>query len=285
MIGLLICSLILAEPVKMHGSPKQVAPVTHMVSSNNFPKRYQAKTVMNPPKGFSEKVIALTFDDGPSPFTTPKILDSLKRRNMKATFFLVGQMVQHREKIVQRIVAEGHDLANHTNSHSMWPNAAKAAMELDLPAKRIKDAVGFTPQLFRPPYGNLKATTTALARKRMMPIIYWTGTGGDTATHSPQRVANAAIAGIRPGAIILLHDIQPHTMRAVPAILDAAKKKGFTLVTVSELLRKYEEYEIAHPKPVTPPKPEKSAKPIKGKVAETKKAIAKSKPVATATKA
>jgi peptidoglycan/xylan/chitin deacetylase (PgdA/CDA1 family) len=282
MIALFLVSLTMAGPMRVQGAPKVAPTTTEVVRSNDFPKRYAGKTIMNPPKGFSEKVLALTFDDGPSPFTTPKILDSLKKRKLRATFFLVGQMIQRREKIVQRIIAEGHDVGNHTNSHPMWPNPAKAEQELDLPAKRIKDAIGFTPHVFRPPYGNLKASTTALARKRMMPIIYWTGTGSDTATHDPARVAKSAIASIRPGAIILMHDIQPHTMRAVPTILDAMVKKGYELVTVTELLKKYEAYEIAHPKPIKPLTP---AKPAKGKVVASKPPIARAKQSATAGKA
>lgn len=227
-------------------------------TSNGFTKKYNGKTLINAPK-MTEKVIALTFDDGPSPFTTPPILDSLKKADAKATFFVVGQMCRGREKILLRIANEGHAVANHSWSHPMNPSAASARGEIEQTNAIIKKTLGFTPRLYRPPYGNLKARSTGVAKTQGMPIVIWTGSGGDTSTKSPDRVYQASVAAIKPGAIILLHDLWPHTMKAVPRILATAKKMGYTFITVPEMLDRWEKAEANAP---ATPSVKATAKPV-----------------------
>jgi peptidoglycan/xylan/chitin deacetylase (PgdA/CDA1 family) len=219
------------------------APVGSVPSSNvkfvkpPVPARYLGKVVLNKPKGIKEKVIALTFDDGPSPWTTVPILDSLKKNNAKATFFVVGVMVPKREEILRRMLREGHTIGNHTNTHPMRPSAGVGKPEIEIADAKIKKAIGYTPNIFRPPYGLWRNSTAVYSRRMGVPSIQWTGTSADTARHaSVQSVINNTMHYVAPGGIILLHDVKPHTAKAVPAILARLKKMGYRCVTVHEML-------------------------------------------------
>ncbi len=205
-------------------------------SAMTIPAEYVGRTILNKP-AVEEKVVALTFDDGPSPFTTPKVLDALEKHQAKATFFIVGQMVRHREKILERIVADGNAIGNHTHRHAYHPDEATAKDELRFCNQAIYRVVGFYPTLFRPPGGVQDSWTARLAKSEGMASIIWTGSSADTATTSPEVVYKNVIAAARPGAIILMHDVKEHTAAAVPAILDKLQKEGYRCVTVPEMLR------------------------------------------------
>lgn len=202
----------------------------------DFPAEYIGKTVLNKPHGMTEKVVALTFDDGPSPYTTPFVLDSLRKHKAKATFFVVGYMVRHREGILRRIVNEGHVIGNHSLSHKANPPKSVASWEISKTNALIKEVIGRSPNLYRPPYGIRTAQTTLYAKGKGMPIVLWTGSSADTATKDSAKVYRNVMAAVQPGAVILLHDIQPHTAEAVPKILASLAKKGYRCVTVPEML-------------------------------------------------
>lgn len=201
-----------------------------------IPVAYVGKTVLNNPK-VSEKVVALTFDDGPSPYTTPSVLNALKKYKAKATFFVVGQMVSHRESLLRRMVQDGHVVGSHTFSHPYHPAEEKAKYELKLTNQLIHKAIGVYPTLFRPPGGIMDSWTARLAKSEGLASVIWTGSSADTATTDPNRVYNNVVWAAHPGAIILMHDVKPHTAAAVPKILATLSKKGYKFVTVPEMLR------------------------------------------------
>jgi len=206
------------------------------------PARYAGKTVNGPPRGFDRRSIALTFDDGPDPRTTPQVLDELKKRNMKATFFVLGWRVEKYPALVKRMLDEGHVVANHTYMHPARPPHDRALQEIDRTSQLIKKACGKYPTIFRPPYGIRESWTAQVAKGRGMPSVLWNVSSADTATKDTAKIYKNCTAGIRPGAIILLHDIQPHSVSALPRVLDELDRQKWNCVGLVRLLREYDEF-------------------------------------------
>ena len=185
------------------------------------------------------KVIALTFDDGPSEKLTPKLLDILKERKIHATFFVVGQNAAEYPDILKRAVAEGHEIGNHSWSHPQLTRLSTAGVDSQISKTNaaIKAAIGHDPVLMRPPYG---ATTPALNRHYAqtygMKVILWSVDPLDWKYRNSARVEREILAQTGPGGIILSHDIHATTVAAMPDTIDALLAKGYKFVTVSELL-------------------------------------------------
>lgn len=183
--------------------------------------------------------IAITFDDGPHPTLTPKLLDMLKERNIKATFYVLGQNVQQYPDIMKRMVAEGHEVGNHSWNHPALTKlgAAGVKSQMDRTTEAIIKACGQRPATMRPPYGATNASLNKrLTEEFNMPVILWTVDPLDWKYRNADRVSNQIIENTRSGAIVLAHDIHPSTIAAMPKTLDALTAKGFKFVTVSELL-------------------------------------------------
>ncbi|MBL8049395.1 MAG: polysaccharide deacetylase family protein [Chthonomonas sp.] len=198
------------------------------------------KTVcLNRPSNFTEKVVALTFDDGPSPFTTPRILRTLAKYDARATFFMVGQMVPHREWLVRHIASLGHEIGNHSHSHRPRPPQAVAKFEVDGTEDKLAAILGYGPRTYRPPYGIEDSSTTVRARQKGMPIVLWTGDTLDWKFKSAQPVITRAISALKPGAVLLMHDIHEHTANAVPAIMAVIHQRGYKCITISEMMTKW----------------------------------------------
>lgn len=207
-----------------------------------IPASYRGKTMLNMPVGFTEKVIALTFDDGPNPATTPSILSALRRYRAKATFYVVGGMVHNREWILRRAAAEGHQIGNHTFSHHARPPMSRAITEIAHTDARIKGAVGYLPTTFRPPFGILNSATTAVERSKGSPIVLWTGDSLDWKYKNADMVYRRVMANAHPGGVILMHDIHPSTMQAVPRILASLSLRGYRCITIPEMMVKWDEF-------------------------------------------
>jgi peptidoglycan/xylan/chitin deacetylase (PgdA/CDA1 family) len=191
------------------------------------------------------KLVALTFDDGPATGVTAKILDVLKERNVKATFFVLGRQVERNQSLAVREVAEGHEIGNHSWSHPAY-NPKKVIGELDKTTQMIQQVTGVTPTLFRAPYGCMsKALDKAVAARGMLPI-QWNTQSWDSRSPAPSKktICKNALKGAKPGSIIVFHDSGPYigrgsrknTLDALPCIIDGFRAKGFEMVTVSELL-------------------------------------------------
>ena len=183
------------------------------------------------------KVIALTFDDGPGPHTA-HLLDILDQYGAKATFFLIGSKVSGQASIVRSIQARGHQLGNHSWSHPELPKLPvdQIASEIDRTNDAIKQATGVTPAILRPPYGAVNGVVLEQLRLRGMSSILWSVDTRDWADRNSDIVCSRAVAGARPGAIILMHDIHQTSVGAVPCILSALKQQGYSFVTVQGLL-------------------------------------------------
>ncbi|HEV2175899.1 MAG TPA: polysaccharide deacetylase family protein [Terriglobia bacterium] len=192
--------------------------------------------------------IALTFDDGPARPSTEQILDTLRREQVPAAFFVCGKNVERYPEVVRRIQAEGHTLGNHTYSHPLLylKGRARIAAEIDRTQAAIEHAVGERPRLFRPPYGVRWFGLFPLLRERGLSVVQWSDTGFDWKENGPAEIARLALRNLKSGSVILLHDgrepREPQevdacaTVEALPMIIEGARKAGLEWVSVKEFL-------------------------------------------------
>lgn len=186
------------------------------------------------------KYVAVTFDDGPHATLTPKVLDILARHNAKATFFVLGDRASRNPSILARAVAQGSEIGSHTWNHANLSRSSLSTVksELDRTAAAIQSATGRAPRIMRPPYGACNSTVLSYIYEQYgTPAILWDVDTNDWRKPGVQTVINRAVQGARPGSIILLHDIHSSTVAAVEGIVTGLQARGFTLVTVSELIR------------------------------------------------
>jgi peptidoglycan/xylan/chitin deacetylase (PgdA/CDA1 family) len=178
--------------------------------------------------------LALTFDDGPDPQMTPRVLDILGQHEAKATFFLIGSRVPGNEALVRRIHQEGHEVGNHTWSHRKISELSPQELEDEVArAQNTITAAGVpAPRLFRPPYGLF----SPMIRSHIsMTVVAWNIDPEDWDAKKPEEIVEHVLAHAKPGAIVDLHDIYGITADALDPILTGLEQK-YHLVTVSELL-------------------------------------------------
>ena len=190
------------------------------------------------------QVVALTFDDGPSPDTTPKILDTLKADGARATFFVLGKHAELYPELVERIVREGHELGNHGYDHGILAFAGPAQVHRQLHrTERLLKQSGAPPvRVFRAPHGFRSPFVSSTARRLGYSTCAWSAGVFDTAKPGADVIVKRSVKALKPGAILLLHDAdgwgnddRSQTAEALPAILDAARADGYELVTMSEI--------------------------------------------------
>ncbi|WP_043618281.1 polysaccharide deacetylase family protein [Nonomuraea candida] len=183
------------------------------------------------------KCVALTFDDGPGEHTW-RLLDLLRSRDVRATFFVIGQMVAADKggRVVRRIVEDGHELGNHSWSHPPLAELPPEALKRELrhTADLVWKLTGVRMRVMRPPYGSTDDQVEAETRREGLAQILWSLDTLDWRDRVAATVAKRA-GRAEPGSIVLLHDIHRSTVDAMPAVLDTLGKKGYTFVTVSEL--------------------------------------------------
>jgi len=184
------------------------------------------------------KCIALTFDAGPGR-DTPELLDILKEKDVHATFFLLGKnhVVKYPD-VVRRLADEGHEVANHTWTHRRLDRLDKDAIRDEL--ARTQDAIaeitGKKPTLMRPPQGRRTDEVMAVSKELGLSAVLWSATAKDYSTTDSALIRKRILDQADRDGIILLHDIYDGTVPAVPGIIDELKKRGYTFVTVPELL-------------------------------------------------
>jgi peptidoglycan/xylan/chitin deacetylase (PgdA/CDA1 family) len=206
--------------------------------------RDKPATTAGPPITFSSvhvdgSYIAMTFDDGPHPTLTPKLLDLLAAHHIKATFFVIGENVAEHPEIVERAAREGHEIGNHSWAHPKLGKMSDDAVRRDLSRTddAIKRVIGARPTLLRPPYGSITPRQKKWIHEEFgYQIILWDVDPLDWRRPGPMTVCNRIVKETRPGSIVLSHDIHPGTIEAMPATLDQLEAKGFKFVTVSELI-------------------------------------------------
>ena len=189
------------------------------------------------------KDVALTFDDGPSPYT-PEVLGVLAAHHVHATFFEIGEQVPAYPSMVRRIVQQGNDVADHSLHHEDGPGEESIRQTRDL----IESASGFRPCMFRPPGGYEPASTLAAAEALKMVSVIW-----DVDTRDWTRPGSGSIyataTSVQPGSIVLMHDgggDRSETVAALPGIIKNLKSRGYHLVTMTHLLNGHYEYAEDH---------------------------------------
>lgn len=180
--------------------------------------------------------IALTFDDGPVP-GTDRLLNTLQEREVPATFFLIGQQIEEHQRIVERMVIEGHAVGNHSWSHLALTTLKQKSLEAQIDRTTgALTAAGVTdPILLRPPYGDVSESVLKSLRAQGYASVMWNVDPEDWRLKDAGAVERAVTSAAQPGAIILLHDIHDSTIDAVPGIISTLRKQGYTFVTVPEL--------------------------------------------------
>jgi peptidoglycan-N-acetylglucosamine deacetylase len=185
--------------------------------------------------------IALTFDDGPGPYT-PRLLDVLERFHVHATFFEIGEMLRYFSASTLRELRDGDVIGDHTETHPEMArlSAHQQREELFEQIARIVLLGGPRPVLFRPPYGSYDATTMRELRKLHLLMVLWSVDTEDYLQPGVSAIVQRALAGAHPGAIILMHDAggtRTQTIEALPPIIRRLRARGYRLVTVPQLLR------------------------------------------------
>lgn len=193
------------------------------------------------------KVVALTFDDGPDPLYTPRILDILKQEHVPATFFLVGRHVEKFPDVAKRIVEEGHCVGSHSYSHVNMPllTREKAIEEIEKSENAIERVCGVHPHLFRPPRGLATGAVRRILRERRYTTVLWSLSSQDWAEPSYREIVSTCNRASN-GEIILFHDSgslvsseggsRENTIKALPIVIRNLKAKGFRFVTIDELI-------------------------------------------------
>jgi peptidoglycan/xylan/chitin deacetylase (PgdA/CDA1 family) len=187
----------------------------------------------------SGNYIAMTYDDGPHPVNTPRLLDILAARNIKATFYVIGNSVNQNPGVLRRTVAEGHEIGNHTQTHPLLSKLGDSQLRQEM--QRCEDSIGraagVRPRTMRPPYGGL------LQRQRQLvldefgyPTILWSVDPLDWKRPGASVIANRIVSGTAAGGIVLAHDLHSQTIDSMPQTLDGLLRRGFKFVTVSQLI-------------------------------------------------
>ncbi|KHE68074.1 polysaccharide deacetylase family protein [Halobacillus sp. BBL2006] len=199
----------------------------------------------------SRKVVAITFDDGPSSEYTPRILSLLDKYKAKATFFVVGSRVVENPEIVKNIVSSGHELANHTYSHPNFNGLPPEKMkeEMDKTYQSIKEIAHTRPKLFRPPGGYYNDPIVETANDQGYTVVLWSWHQDTFDWRNPgvNSIVNKVLRKTRNGDIILFHDFggdRTQTIQALEQILPELKKRGYEFITVSELVQLSPKYRI-----------------------------------------
>ena len=186
-----------------------------------------------------KKEIAISFDDGPAMNYTPQILQLLKRENVKATFFCIGNRIAGNEHILKQIKEEGHIIGNHSYSHHFWfdmYSAKKMQNDLEQMDDEMERATGLRPKLFRPPYG----VTNPNIKKAIITGGYtpvgWSVRSMDTVIKDKNKLLSKINAGIKPGAVFLFHDTSKTTLNVLPEFIQEVKKRGYEIIPLDKLL-------------------------------------------------
>jgi len=194
-----------------------------------------------------EKIVALTFDDGPHPVYTPRVLEILETFGVKATFFLIGRQARSHPEVVQQIKARGHEIENHSDNHLFylpWLPAERMRQEIVAAQETIHRITGSYPSFFRSPLGWVSDDLVAVCRELKLPIINGSVKVGDVSLPGTEYIIQAVLDKTRNGAIIILHDAggvgsyrdRTQTLAALPIIIQNLKDQGYKFVILKELI-------------------------------------------------
>lgn len=181
--------------------------------------------------------VALTFDDGPDPVNTPRLLDVLAKFSVKASFFLQGSKVEGYPKIAAQIAAEAHTVGNHTYSHARLILKSRRLIyqEIKNAEKAITKVTGSVPKFFRPPYGQMDWWGFKTVSEMGYQVVMWSALPGDWKAKNSRKIVKATLSCLSNGAIIVLHDRTPGLPAAIEAIIEVGRQRGFSFVSLEQM--------------------------------------------------
>lgn len=182
-----------------------------------------------------KKTVALTFDDGPHPVYTPKLLAGLKERGVHVTFFLIGQNIDGNEDIIRQMKEDGHLIGNHSQNHMQLTReqTKEACDQINSTNEKIKNITGQTPEYVRPPFGSWSEELECIVP---MKVVLWNVDPLDWKTQNKDRIVRHIVNHVEDGSIILLHDVYDTSVDAALEVIDTLSLEGYNFVTVDELL-------------------------------------------------
>ncbi len=186
-----------------------------------------------------EKIVSITFDDGPDGEVTPKILDQLREIGIPATFFCIGHKIRGNETLLERMYSEGHLIGTHSYSHSNWFDffsPANMRKELERSSQAIFIATGKRPLLFRPPYGVINPMLKRSLRGSGFHVIGFSNRAWDTSSRKKEIILARIMKNLKPGDIILLHDTIPENIEVIKTLTEQITHAGYRIVSLDNLL-------------------------------------------------
>ena len=227
-----------AEPVPSNGEQ-----IIEIQEKSRRPVNYIVKNQIHYKGSGEEKKIALTFDDGPDPYYTGRVLDFLKEQQIKATFFLIGVHVEKYPEVAARIAKEGHDIGNHSWGHKKftWLPASEIQRELEKTGSLIESIAGYQPKIFRPPYGTMNKKTLERVNAAGYNVVNWSVDTKDWNGTTVSKMMYHVKMQLKPGGIVLMHSsgkkqAMENMLASLPEIVQLAKEKGYEFATVPEVL-------------------------------------------------
>jgi peptidoglycan/xylan/chitin deacetylase (PgdA/CDA1 family) len=216
----------------------QFSSLSGLSESNPTKGEYELNAhFVNRGPGFGRR-IALTFDDGPSPGITEVVLKELSKRNVTATFFMIGNKVERYASLAKEVSDAGHEIGNHSYTHpslSSMP-ADKVDYEIQKTQEAIANATGKTPAWFRPPYGAFRKDQGYIPRSKSLGVAYWSVDPRDWSKPGVGVIVSRVTSATNPGSIVLLHDLHTQTRDAVGSILDNLMESSFSFTRMSGFL-------------------------------------------------
>ncbi len=237
-------SQIASQSKELKKKEKTIKSMQTRISLNDAGKstvvtKDQALPDRDYPNVAGKKLVALTFDDGPGPYTE-RLLDEMKKRNVKATFFLLGTKVNNYPELVKRMDAEGHAIGSHSNDHENLTKLSSSGIKstMDKTADKIRKILGYNPEIMRCPGGACNDNVKKYAKSAGIPIAYWDVDTRDWESRNVNAIMKVCFGkdGIQDGSIVLLHDIHKPSVDATIKIMDRLIEEGYTFVTVPELI-------------------------------------------------
>ncbi len=227
---------------QLAGGSEYAHRIPQPLSLADLHQKYKSNFILSGPP--HKREIALTFDDAPDTYFTPQVLDALKKMNVKATFFIVGNRAEKHPEIVRRMVREGHAIGNHSYNHANFNKLSDAAFRAQIKKtdEILEKLIGYRPVIVRPPYGNVTEGQIKWLISQKKKIINWNVDSLDWKNLTAEQVSTNVLSGIRPGSIVLQHSAGGKgedltgTVQAIPTIIKKLRADGVRFVTVPELL-------------------------------------------------
>jgi peptidoglycan-N-acetylglucosamine deacetylase len=182
--------------------------------------------------------IAITFDDGPTPGVTNVVLDELKKRNLRSTFFMIGKRVAAAPELAQRVLAEGHEVCNHTFNHLKLNTLPDQQVDWEIQKAQdtIAETLNHQPAWLRPPYGAFRKNQIGIPQSKNLGVVFWSVDPRDWSQPGESKIVDTILTEAKAGSIILCHDLHKQTANCIGQVLDGLLERKFEFTNISSFL-------------------------------------------------